>query len=257
MIIKNCKADLHNHLRTSDNFKDEDFNKAIDICNKKLGNYKNYSAFGMINFNDSRYETFSGLKGYDRQTIGNALYIPEKKVVVIKGQEVPTKDGHLLVLGLKENVHLKSNQTLEDTIKEAKDNNGILIADHPFYSQGLGKRLNDANIRDSIDGIEIFNGEATNAMNREAIIFYHKSMGYMDYSAISSSDGHSFYELGNNFITLPDLDITDSEKLVESLKFEISRSELYPSRKKHSIIGTLDHFADLAVLIAKSKFGIQ
>lgn len=100
------KADLHNHLRTSSIFENSDFNNSIDTASKKLGGG---ACFGLINMHDRRYEKFADLKGYEREWIGdnkNGIYIPEKDVLVVRGQEVTTKQGHLLV-GLGYDVHLK------------------------------------------------------------------------------------------------------------------------------------------------------
>ena len=84
------KADLHNHLRTSSRIYDADFNIAVDITAKRLGEW---AIFGVVNFADKGYEHFTGLKGYERIYVGeknNGIHIQQKKVLVIKGQEVPT-----------------------------------------------------------------------------------------------------------------------------------------------------------------------
>jgi hypothetical protein len=49
------KADLHNHLRTSSNISYSDFNNSIDIALDRLGSG---GMFGMINFDDKRYEKY-------------------------------------------------------------------------------------------------------------------------------------------------------------------------------------------------------
>lgn len=111
------KADLHNHLRTRSRMSGL-FNRTIDTARQKLGRG---GVIGLVNFSDRRYENFSGERGYERQDMGNALYTPVQDILVVKGQEVPTQDGHLLVLGLEKDKHLKENRTLHDSVKEAKD----------------------------------------------------------------------------------------------------------------------------------------
>ena len=128
------KADLHNHIRTRSPLKEEFFNKTINKARRRLGPG---GVWALINFSDSRYETFAGLRGYNRINLRSGIYVPEKDILVVKGQEVPTKQGHLLVLGLEKDKHLKDGRILEDTIKEAKDHNGILIVDHPFYFESV------------------------------------------------------------------------------------------------------------------------
>ena len=120
------KADLHNHLRTSSRSYDADFNRAVDIATKRLGVG---AIFGVVNFADKRYEHFTGLRGYERVYVGeknNGVYVPQQNVLVIKGQEVSTNEGHILVIGLGKDVHLKQYKTLQDTLKEARDNNTVI-----------------------------------------------------------------------------------------------------------------------------------
>jgi len=249
------KADLHNHLRTSSIFRDEDFNKTIDIIYKKLGDR---TILGMINFGDNRYEKFSGLKGYDRQNLGNALYIPEKGILIIKGEEVPTEQGHLLVLGLNRDIHLKPNRPLEDTLKEARDNNGILIADHPFFIESIGLYLKQKpKIIESLDGIEVHNGGVwlpipryLNA-NKKAQEFYNEITNDYDIGAVSFSDGHSLYDIGSSY-TILDLEkiaANNSEELNNSLRKSIKEHKDFSEDKKtNSIFGALNHATKMSII---------
>ena len=263
------KADLHNHLRTRSRFNKEDFNKAIDLACERMGKY---SAIGVVNFSDERYEQFVTLQGYEREYLGereNSIYIPEKKILVIKGQEVPTKEGHLLVLGLGNEVHLKEKRSLEDTIKEAKDNNGIIIADHPFYWKGIGPYLErNIHLLERIDGIEIFNGEAsfglpfgplpTNSNERTKEFYKEVNPIFPRLGAISTSDGHSFYELGKSWTELGKIELSQSRRFIQSLRESIQRTSLETERKEtNGTIGTIDHIIQLgfAVFVAP-KIGL-
>ena len=66
----------------------KEFDKTINIARKRLGKR---GIVGVVNYTDKRYEDFSKLPGYDRTNIGNAIYIPEKEILIIKGQETPTR----------------------------------------------------------------------------------------------------------------------------------------------------------------------
>jgi len=254
------KADLHNHFRTGSSFKDEDFDKVIDIAAERIGEN---GVLGLTNFNDSRYESFINLKGYDRQNLGNAVYIPEKKILIVKGQEIPAKEGHILALGIKENKHLKWGNSLEDTIKEAKDNNGIIVADHPFFKYGLGDYLkNNLNYLKDFDGIEVFNGECVGIpgltpfkANKKSSEFLKvlRKQGY-SIGGIATSDSHSFYEIGKNYSHLGVLDIKNSETIASSLRKEIKSSDNYHG--KASLIGLASHIAGLGYYVAKSKLSL-
>lgn len=275
------KADLHTHLRTGSIFNKRDFNRAIDLAAKRLGTQEG-AAFALVNFEDKRYEQFIGLPGYEREYVGpdrNAIYIPKKKVLVVKGQEMPTKQGHLLVLGLEADIKIKSDMSLKDTIDAADDNLGTIIAAHPFYIHGMGNYLIEyaKNIRKtrgekdnikSIDAIEIHNGGAALTLplskklperaNEHAEEFHRiaRTAGYKHLGALSVSDGHSFYELGKSWteIDMPNL----SENYFKtSLKREVRSQGPRRMCMVDCKLGTIDHIIDLIYLKMLQRFGIN
>ncbi len=249
------RADLHNHLRTSSNLQPEDFNRAIDIARERLGPD---GTFSIANFGDKRYEKFAGLRGYERVYVGennSAVYVPSKKVLVVKAQEVPTKQGHLLVLGLGFEQHLKPNQDLEYTIREADEKTtgeAAKVADHPFFLAGIGPYLQQhPKLLEQLDGIEIHNGEAIfgNA-NKKARDFYNQvKSDYPNLGALSSSDGHSFYELGKSWTEIDFPDIDNPAQFVPSLKQAIRATNSQTPYHNHvSYAGFIDHALDLAFI---------
>lgn len=263
--METIRADLHNHLRTSDRLYGGDFNQAIDLARKRLGVSP---AIGIVNFSDRRYEEFSGLPGYDRAFVGEgkrAFYVRKPGVLVVKGQEVPTKEGHVLAFGLPSGVHLKDNCTLEDTLKEAEDNGAAVIADHPFYLSGIGKTLErNPELLSKFDALEVHNGEAAafcmpfpGVANRKAQRFYDKfKKDFPHLGAISSSDGHSMYELGSSYTVMLKPDLTSDETFAKTFKDSVRRcrSKLI-HQKTNSFVGGVDHMADLAVIIGALKAG--
>lgn len=213
--MRAIKADLHNHLRTTSHWREGDFNRALDIAERRLGVG---GVFGLVDFSDTRYETFSELPGYEREFVGegqSAIYVPERAILIIRGQEVPTKQGHLLVLGLPKNVHLKERKDLEETMKEARDNGGVLVADHGFYLEGIGPYIRGKpELTRQLDAVETFNANAElwlpgltpRFANRAAKGFYYidsvRASGNLLQGALSCSDGHSFYELATCWTAL-------------------------------------------------------
>lgn len=268
--MKIVRADLHNHLRTRSDMRGL-FNPTIDAARARLGIG---GIVGLVNFADRRYEDFSQERGYEKQDLGNALYVPEKDILVVKGQEVPTKEGHLLVLGLRKDVHLKDNRTLTDTLKEANDNNGIIIADHPFYLNGIGQKLKIApDHLDYLDGIEVHNGEAALSLfgifpkdaNRRAQEYFagvgsiRKNLG-----AIASSDSHSLRELGTSWtkISMPcnyELSLTSPEEVVDNLRTGIIENRLKKLKMQmhNSRFDAFAHAASLAAIVGLQKLGIE
>jgi len=272
--MKEVKADLHNHLKTGSYMPNGIFNRAIDMAQKRLG----YGGMiGIVNFDeDRRYEDFSDLYGYSRDDFGSGFHVPETGITVVRGQEVQTSQGHLLVLGLTRDVRLKARRTLADTIKEARDNDGILIAAHPFYREGIGNCLEAyPRLIDELDGIEVHNGEAAlwipgvtpRGANQQARDFALRKGLDIALSGpeadrpglISSSDGHSLYEIGRSYTVLemPDEGIVCNTKEFNKSLRKAIRSSRSNYESRDSRLGALDHFADLALIIAASKLGIS
>lgn len=79
-----------------------------------------------------------------------------KEFIVIVGQEVWSKDGHILGLGLKERI--PDSLSAEDTIDRIHEQGGIAIAPHPFLLVFfcLGRKIMSL----PIDAIETYNGLA-------------------------------------------------------------------------------------------------
>lgn len=275
MIVK---ADLHNHLRTRSDMYGL-FNPAIDKAKKRLGAR---GILGVVNFDDRRYEDFVDQRGYDREKIGrNAIYVPEKDILVVKGQEVPTNDGHILVIGLNYGVHLKRKMNLSDTLKNAADENGIIILDHPFYRDGVIDYFrNNVDELRKISGIEIHNGEAAFGFrrfpvlqdtfpygaNENARIYYNdllKTGNRYRIGALSFSDGHSIYEIGRSYtnlnIELPNrmlhsyLSLKRTDDLNKRLESAVRIASPSDCVMKDAKFGALDHALCLAPFIVIDK----
>tara|TARA_Y100000034_G_scaffold2819_1_gene3444 strand:- start:207 stop:1022 length:816 start_codon:yes stop_codon:yes gene_type:complete len=263
------RADLHNHFSTYENYGNV-FNEAMFVAQKNLGID---GIFGVINAQDNgigRYETFLKQGGKKVEDLGNVFFVPSKGIYVVKGQEVFTdREGHLLVLGLNHGVKLKDFRSLEDSVKEAKDNNGIIIADHPFFLDGILtkiKRRKHSIDFNCFDGIEIHNGEAWipipgyNDANKEAQGYFNliKNHSYFDHlGAISSSDGHSVKEIGMSYTVLEKPDFSSPEKLVDSLRKSIrEHKDWKEDRQKNSYRGALSHGFGVLKLRLKARVGL-
>ncbi len=259
---RKVKADFHNHLRTSSRLSDEDFNAAIDIASERLGLG---GTFGMINFADKRYEKFTQLIGYKREYVGenrNAIYVPERDVLVVKGQEVPTKQGHLLILGLGWDEHITPYMTLEDTLKQAKEEyNATIIGDHLFFTQaqGAGRYLGENfHLVKDLDAIEVYNGEAAihPLANFRAQNLFNRIVTYPT-GAISTSDGHSLLEIGRNWTEIDEIDRGNPENYLTSLKESVQNTKRAKKMRRGSRIGAVNHVIDLIwILKVAPKIGL-
>lgn len=255
-LMVKVNADLHNHLRTGSDMSRLNFNEVINIASQRLGEY---GILGLINFEDKRYEQFLRLEGYKRVNLGNGFYVPEKKLLVVKGQEIPTKQGHVIVLGTEKDKHLKSGMDLESTVEEALKSNGIIIADHPFYHAGLGSYLEqNPSLIEFFDGFEVYNSEAElwvprllprNA-NKKAMEFYEQIKNYkqikkeLEIGALFCSDGHSLVEIGRSYIQLeiPEYkSIQNADDLIKCLRSAIRNNKLPYGKMESSRFRALIH----------------
>jgi hypothetical protein len=206
------KADLHNHLGS--NGKNPGFDETIDLVHNKLGPN---SAFGIADSDDYRYEQFvEQEKGrYHREYItnGRAVYVPEKEVLVVKCQEMFTKEGHILAIAMPYGKIVKTKKA-KDAIKEAKDLGAILSAVHPFYRDGIGKFLEEnPELLQSFSNWEVYNGSAEfsfpkilpKGSNDESMNFYLDNLlnnHSLNIGVSSFTDGHDARVIGTCYTNL-------------------------------------------------------
>lgn len=148
------KIDFHNHGQTGSNFRkkpknlrewikglflSEGFDNLQHIL-EKMSNSE-LDVLYITNFSDLRYENwtskeqldFAKLRGYQIEKGDYYTFFKKdgKVKVLSKSQEVPTKQGHALFVGLKRNKKISDNKSLDETLKETNDRE-LKIADHPF-----------------------------------------------------------------------------------------------------------------------------
>ncbi|MCD6144866.1 MAG: PHP domain-containing protein [Methanosarcinales archaeon] len=109
-------------------------------------------------------------------------------LIVIPGVEITTTRGHLIALGIREDI--PSEQTPEDTIVRIHELGGIAVVPHPFkrMSHGIGD-FSDLDL----DAVEVFNSRfITGEMNRKAERMARK----VGLPELGSSDAHSVPMIG-------------------------------------------------------------
>lgn len=191
-----------------------------------------------------------------------ALEIAERKGYINKsnkkdhfeiriGEEVSTKEGHVLVLGVKESI--RCNLHAQEAAEIARDQGALVIIPHPGFSQadGISWELTDSLVRlGLVDGVEMWNGaqEALTYMayifsmfpgggwlskklmleediNLEAIRRFYRSGGNK-YAAIGGHDGHlaTFTSLAKVVTLYPEgmdfFDAVRQKKTVASTQFQ-------------------------------------
>lgn len=81
-------------------------------------------------------------------------------LLVLPGMEVSANEGHLLVLGVRENI--PPHRPYIEIIRTARQKGGVVIAAHPFKGEGIGYGAKDA------DAIETFNSRCIFGENAKA-----------------------------------------------------------------------------------------
>lgn len=269
--MMSVNADLHNHFRTREMMKGL-LMPVLRTAAMRLGRP---FVLGVIDFENfgpkSRFAQLAEQAEPYGRNLGNAYHIIDGNpqipdvALLVKGEEVPTEQGHLLVLGLAKNVHLEGGKPLQYTIMQAIEQRGIIIADHPYSPHGgLGPYLDKhLGLLDHFDGWEFHNGEAAacRGANQKAKARYQELVrDFPQLGAIAGSDGHSIYEIGTSYtpMSMPDFSRLNSPLDVsDALRRAVRISRPEDSRTHNSYFGALDHLIDLKASHIAGKFGVK
>ncbi|MFP4608179.1 MAG: CehA/McbA family metallohydrolase [Candidatus Natronoplasma sp.] len=154
-----------------------------------------------------------GLKGIalmDHNTIKG--YEVAKKVdteiIIVPGVEVTTPDGHILGLGLQEDIG-KQPSILEavDTVRE---HGALAVAAHPYrFWSGIGE---DNVLENDWDAIEGMNGRGWGIRNRQAQVLAER----LELPVTGGSDSHRLKTVGKTYTILKDVE--SWEDVIEKVK---------------------------------------
>jgi len=244
--------DLHTHpLPTLDFFK-----RLIEYCTNK-----NMNVIAITDVKDERYAQFREYTGH-LPLSDYKVYLTERGFVImrdkdlravkfIRGQEVFTKEGHVLTVGSTKRI--LNHQSLEDTLKRAKDYNAIIVADHPFVPEDVWGGIGEKNLEkylDYYDAIE-WNAQCINLFpfpkylmqvqaNEKAEQFSKEH----NLPLIADSDAHlidfgSLNQIGLAYVQLPEFRYTNDENFIVKLRNKIKNNEHTNVKKTISRLGFL------------------
>lgn len=157
--------------------------------------HSNQSPDSSLSVDDILYQAVKkGLDGIaicDHNTvIGSLLCMKRAKdlnlpLLVLPGLEVSTTGGHLIVLGIRDNI--QPNLTPEETIRIAHKKGGVVIAAHPFKIGSIGnvEKLD-------VDAIETFNSRCVFGENKRA----KKMAQALVKPEVGGSDSHMLVTIG-------------------------------------------------------------
>jgi predicted metal-dependent phosphoesterase TrpH len=139
--------------------------------------------------------------------------ISRGKIYVIKGIEISTPEGEILIL----NPGRVYKGNIVEVCEAAHDDNAIIIAPHPFdiMRKSLGKNIN--HISKYLSLVEVFNARAIfNSFNAKAQKFAEEKK----IRGVANSDSHTIYEIGNVWNSF-DCDADDVLEYLRRGKFEM------------------------------------
>ncbi len=137
-----------------------------------------------------------------------------KDFLFVTGVEVSSSEGHILALGIEENV--KKNLGVRETIDKIHELGGIAIAAHPYAGWPRTSSLKDNIKKYKFDAIEVLNGGTRVNANRKA---YRVAMD-LNLPITAGSDSHYFRDLGSIY------NIVDCDYSLDSLFKSIRKNEL-------------------------------
>jgi predicted metal-dependent phosphoesterase TrpH len=117
-----------------------------------------------------------------------ATLAEDRDIVVIKGCEVSTSDGHLLAMGLEEAP--APSEPLAATAQAIRRAGGVAVVPHPFQRSRHGAR---ASAISDVDGVEVHNAHTLfNLRNEQAKRFARQER----YPMFGGSDAHRPQNVG-------------------------------------------------------------
>ncbi len=154
----------------------------------------------------------------------------EHGILLIRGMEVQTDLGHIIVFGLP---GYTSGILRAEGLRRATDEvGGFMILAHPFRTNFDFKK-DKMNIEQAVtlsvlslvDGLEVANGYCTEVEN----LFALEVAGRLGMKGTGGSDAHSMGDVGR-FVTIFEGEVNSEESFIRELK----RGRFYPARRLHS-----------------------
>ncbi|MFB6088516.1 MAG: PHP domain-containing protein [Candidatus Aenigmatarchaeota archaeon] len=184
------KIDLHTHTEYSHDSR-LPIERIIEIAKRK----------GLDGIAITDHNTFKGVE--------RAIEMNLDDFLIIRGEEITSDRGDILGLFIEEKI--ESRRYLE-VINEIKDKGGLVILPHPFDIHRGEHFKNVEEIKDNIDGVEVYNSRYIyNKANEEAVEFARKN----DLIKTGGSDTHTIFGVGNCYVETEASDLEEFRKKLE------------------------------------------
>ncbi|MFW6040739.1 MAG: CehA/McbA family metallohydrolase [Thermoplasmatota archaeon] len=136
---------------------------------------------------------YGGLAIMDHNTLEGYRKIKDMdtNLIIIPGLEVSTREGHILAVGLQEEIGRQDS--IKEAIEVINDHGALAIAAHPYRLwSGIGEKLTLNNTWDAIEGI---NGRSWRLRNLQA----QKLAERMGLPVVGGSDSHRLKTVGKAY----------------------------------------------------------
>lgn len=144
-----------------------------------------------------------------RNELGDCINIDG--VLVIVGTEVLTKQGDILVFGLKD-IPAEMLEA-EELLRLVKQHNGVAIAAHPFRNNNRGLENHLHEVASLLDGVESFNGSTYSYHN----LYAYATATELGLPSLGASDAHVVEKIGI-YATKFYGTIRDDKDFIEAIK---------------------------------------
>ena len=228
--MSKIRAEFHTHTRFS---KDSILNKFFILFMLKLKKIK------LIAITD--HNEVKGAIKYQK-------FLKKFNIDVIIGEEVMTDSGE--IIGLFLNKKIEPFQSPELTVKQIKEQNGIVYLPHPYdekrYKTVL-KEEKQIKLKDEIDFIKIHNGRNISEKYSDKQKDIQQKLKI---TPIIGSDAHTFIELGRNYIEIEYKNIEDFKNNMK----DIVEKSVFHKKKCIKLAHTITKFARIIKMIEKGEF---
>ncbi len=143
-------------------------------------------------------------------------------VVVVPGVEVSSADGHIIGLGVNEEIPMWLSA--EETIDRIHDQGAFAIAAHPFDIKGLGIQEK----MELADGIEVFNSLNVDKVNNWVT---RRKAANLNKPLFAGSDAHAVEMLGMSLNEISD-DVQEYDDVLKELfsgRVSVAKAEYQPA----------------------------
>ena len=187
--MNNFTFDLHMHSFYSSDCK----SKPTDIIKQAL--QKNLSGIAITDHDTTKFHH----QNYTHD-----------KLLILPGVEVSTKSGHIIALGIKEDIEKK--MSVEETVERILDLNGLPIAPHPFdfTRKGIGRKI--YNLKEI--AVEVLNGSSpVDYFNKKA----RKWASQKNLPVTGGSDAHRIKDIGMAYTILTE-EVNNVDEIIEQIR---------------------------------------